>query len=220
MLAYAANRPIIAGRPKSPATLALVIGLHAALIALAISARMEFAPPRHDPPIKVEIIPPAPVPPPNPTTNHTRPQPTETHIDHTTSIVKTNTTTVPVTLGDAAVQPGPVAGLNNIPSPIPIPRPTVIARTEATLITPEWDLKPPYPMAKIASEEEAVLKLRLTIDERGRVVAVEPLGPADRAFLDSARRHLLSHWRYKPAMEDGRPVASSIVVRLRFTLDG
>ena len=71
-----------------------------------------------------------------------------------------------------------------------------------------------------ASEEEAVLRLKLTIDERGRVIAVEPLGRADRAFLDSARRHLIAHWRYRPATEDGRAVSSSAVITLRFQLDG
>jgi protein TonB len=39
-------------------------------------------------------------------------------------------------------------------------------------------------------------------------------------FLGAARRHLLAHWRYKPAMQDGRAVATSIVITLRFQLDG
>ena len=51
-----------------------------------------------------------------------------------------------------------------------------------------------------------MLKLRLSIDHRGRVVAVEPVGRADRAFLAAARRHLIAKWRYKPATEDGRAV--------------
>jgi protein TonB len=64
-----------------------------------------------------------------------------------------------------------------------------------------------------------VLKLRLTIDPNGRVVAVEPLNRADPVFLQAARRHLLAHWRYKPAMEDGRAVMSTTVITLRFQLD-
>ena len=66
---------------------------------------------------------------------------------------------------------------------------------------------------------EAVLRLRLTIDDRGRVTAVEPVGRADPVFLAAARRHLLAHWRYKPASENGRPAASSTVITLRFQLD-
>jgi protein TonB len=57
------------------------------------------------------------------------------------------------------------------------------------------------------------------IDERGRVVAVDPIGRADGIFLAAARRHLIAHWRYKPAMEAGRAVASTLVVTLRFQLD-
>ncbi len=65
-----------------------------------------------------------------------------------------------------------------------------------------------------------MLTLRLTIDERGRVVAVTPLGRADPAFLDAARRHLLAHWRYRPASEGGRAIASSATVTLHFEING
>ena len=122
-------------------------------------------------------------------------------------------------IDDTKVDPGPIVGPPTFTIPDP-PRPVVLARSDARLITPAWDLKPPYPVSKIASEEEAVLRLRITIDERGRVIAVEPLDRVDPAFLASARRHLLFHWRYKPAIEGGRPVTSSTVVRLRFQLDG
>ena len=85
--------------------------------------------------------------------------------------------------------------------------------------TPSGLIEPPYPDDKRRAEEEATLRLKLTINERGRVVAVEPLGRADRSFLDAARRHLLAHWRYKPATEDGKAVASSTVITLTFRLE-
>jgi protein TonB len=105
-----------------------------------------------------------------------------------------------------------------IPDPIPVPRPEGIS-SGPQLATPASELKPAYPAAKIASEEEAVLKLRLTIDEQGRVIGVDPVGRADRVFLEAARRHLMSHWRYKPAMENGHAVSSSTVITLHFQLD-
>jgi protein TonB len=49
---------------------------------------------------------------------------------------------------------------------------------------------------------------------------VEPIGRADRVFVDAARRHLIAHWRYSPATEDGRAVASTKTITLRFQLDG
>jgi protein TonB len=52
------------------------------------------------------------------------------------------------------------------------------------------------------------------------VTGVEAVGPADPVFLAAARRHLLAHWRYRPATEDGRAVATSTLVTLRFELAG
>jgi periplasmic protein TonB len=68
-------------------------------------------------------------------------------------------------------------------------------------------------------EEEATLRLRLTIDVRGRVTAVEPVGPADPSFLEAARRHILRAWRYKPATEDGVAVPSTMTINLSFRLE-
>jgi protein TonB len=62
--------------------------------------------------------------------------------------------------------------------------------------------------------------LRLTIDASGRVIAVDPVGSADRVFLEAARRHLMAHWRYKPATEAGHAVTTSTVITLEFRLDG
>ena len=46
-------------------------------------------------------------------------------------------------------------------------------------------------VASASSSEEASLRLALTIDARGRVTAVEPVGAADPTFLAAARRHIL-----------------------------
>ena len=102
-----------------------------------------------------------------------------------------------------------------IPKPLSTP-----IHHDPRLLTPASELKPPYPPSKILSEEEAVLTLRLTIDPNGRVIAVEPVGRADREFLEAARRHLMAHWRYSPATDDGRAIASSTVITLHFQLDG
>jgi protein TonB len=122
--------------------------------------------------------------------------------------------TTPIPVPD----PGPTIGTDPAPTPIPTPMPAV-ERTGPRFATPDWALRPPYPDDKRRLEEEAILRLRLSIDERGRVVAVEPVGKADRSFLEAARRHLIAKWRYKPATEDGRPIPSSTVITLRFELE-
>lgn len=61
--------------------------------------------------------------------------------------------------------------------------------------------------------------LRLTIAANGRVTSVEPAGPSDATFLAAARRHILAHWRYRPASEDGAAVATALTVQLSFKLN-
>jgi protein TonB len=60
--------------------------------------------------------------------------------------------------------------------------------------------------------------LRLSIDDHGRVTSVEPVGQAEPAFLASARAHLIRVWRFDPATEDGKPIASTKTITLRFEL--
>jgi protein TonB len=129
---------------------------------------------------------------------------------------------LPIPIEPMPPLPDPGASVGPSPNPGPAIQPTPLPKPEGTaarLLTSAEDLRPPYPEAKRLSGEEALLTLRLTIDERGRVVAVDPVGPADRAFLDAARRHLLARWRYKPATEGGRAIASTLTIKLRFQLE-
>ena len=98
------------------------------------------------------------------------------------------------------------------------PKPAPV-RVAARFITPQSSLKPPYPNDKLRLQEEAPLKLQLTIDPRGRVTAVDPVGSADPSFLEAARRHIIRAWRYRPATEDGVAVSSSTVITLSFRLE-
>ena len=92
-------------------------------------------------------------------------------------------------------------------------------RIAARIATPDSALKPPYPLDKRRAEEEATLRLKLSIDTRGRVTAVEPIGAADPSFLEAARRHIIRAWRYTPATEDGVAMPSSTVINLSFRLE-
>ena len=222
MLAYTSNRSAVGKRDSSPNALLLVISAHIALVAVVMSAKMDL-PSRikSEPPILVENW----RKPPPPTQPDTRPrikQPTQLTplIDDPVPTIKP----VPLQRPDAGSDAGPdiaLGGSGAGVTPIIPERPaTLPIRHDPRLLTPMSELKPPYPASKLAAEQEATLHLRLTIDERGRVTAVDPVGYADREFLASARRYIIGHWRYDPASEDGRAIQSAITITLSFQLDG
>lgn len=213
MLAYA---PRAERRRLNPPALVLIAAAHAAALVAVMSARMNVPEKQPDPPIVVDTIklPPEPAPP--------EPRPTDTN----------PTSNPPISMPDPVVplpplpgpivqplpplpQPDPMAGIGTGPMPTPAP----IVRKGPRFATAPDDVRPPYPEAMRAAEKEAVLRLRLSIDERGRVTAVEPVGKADSSFLAAARRHILRAWRYTPAMEGERAVSSTTVVTLEFKLD-
>jgi protein TonB len=111
---------------------------------------------------------------------------------------------------------GPTIGTGTEVKPVPLDPP--IVRTGPRFATNDAAIRPPYPDSKRMAGEEARLRLRLTIDERGRVVAVDPVGKADPTFLAAARRHILRAWRYQPAMEGATAVPSTTTITLKFEL--
>lgn len=225
MLAYAAERRT--RRQLNPTTLAAIIGVHAVALGLLATAKSELG--SKLPPAITRIIPvkpdPLPPPPPEPVPQP-QPVPRNSQIDTPDPIVPAPPQPGPtIDRTPAPPDTGPVAGPATDPLPLPplplppqpLPQPTV--KVAAVLATPVDRLRPPYPEAKRRLEEEAVLRLRLGVDERGRVTSVQPVGSADPLFLEAARNHLLRFWRYKPATEDGRAVPSTLTITLRFQLD-
>jgi len=225
MLAYAASRPRTGARQSSPNALLVVIAIHVALIAVVMSAKMDLPERILGKPIVVDFVPPPPAPP-----KRTADQPRKEQMQpRELSLPRQNDVKLPPqqpSFGSTDATPklpdiGDLLGTGQQPQPRVEPKPLPIpAPTSARLLTPPSELKPPYPESKILTGEEAVLTLRLSIDAQGRVSSVEPVGRADRAFLEAARRHLIAHWRYKPATQGGQAVASVITITLRFQLDG
>jgi protein TonB len=219
MLGYAQSRPRIAARSSSPNTMLVVIVVHVTLIALVMSAKMDLPQKIIDGPLKIDLIPEPAPPQPNPA--EPLRQPVQAILSQPESVVPTpptsaelvDSTPMPVPSGELV---GPATGPQPFADPLPPPAPV---RNAARLLTSGADLRPAYPTAKLMSGEEADLRLKLTIDAGGRVVAVEPIGRADPVFLAAARRHLIARWRFAPATEDGRALVSSTIITLRFRLD-
>lgn len=229
MLAYAANRRT--QRRLSPSSLGLIVAGHALAIGLLITAKMDVSIIPKAPPTRVfDVAPPPPPPEPVPPPPKSEVQPREQLPPPPDSFVEQPPSVLPLPPQGPTFEVGPSASemvpdigkaletpLPPLPKADPLPVPPV--RIAARAVTPADLLRPPYPDSKRRSEEEAVLRLRLAIDARGRVTAVEPVGAADPDFLAAARGHLLRYWRYRPATEDGKPVASSMVITLRFELE-
>ena len=80
----------------------------------------------------------------------------------------------PITVRDLLAHTAGLSYGTDVSLPIDPPKPAPI-RTAARFKTPASALKPPYPNDKLRLEEEATLKLRLTIDARGSdgIAAVE-----------------------------------------------
>ena len=219
MLAYAANaRP--AGRRNSPATLALILGAHALVIGLVIHNKTVVEKRDGE---AIKLIPVAPIKPPPP-------EPVPPQPDHAASTPFTPPSPVPIPLPNIPIVTTAIPGavvIDPVPGKIPAvtpyvpPTPLVAApvRRSAVLLTTGDDLVPPYPEARRDGGVETTLRLLLDIDARGRVVAVTPSGPADPVFLEAGRRHILSHWRYRPASEDGRAVPTRTTITLLFRLE-
>lgn len=212
-----------ADQRRHPRALILIVGGHAALLAAVMTAKMDMIPTFIPTSTDVELIPlPQPPPPdkPPPPQQKDRVQPRDSQVDQPKVVIpvsdRTETTFDDVKLPPLPDQGSIGTGTETIPTPVPDADPVRIA---ARFVTPERLIKPPYPADKVRLEEEAVLRLKLSIDDRGRVVSVEPVGRVDRSFFEAARRHLIANWRYKPATEDGRAVASTTVISLTFRLE-
>ena len=219
-MAVYAQVPAYADRGRHPRALVIILAGHLAVLAAVMTAKMDMPTP-WDPTItKVKLVPEPTVPPPEPPPPQPQREPQESRVDRVPALVPVPQPELPA-LDPTPLpmpNPGPFVGSGTVPRIDPLPKPAPV-RVGPRFATPESRVKPPYPQQKLRSEEEAALRLRLTIDARGRVTAVEPVAAADPAFLAAARRHIIAHWRYQPATEDGRAVASSTVVTLRFQLD-
>lgn len=217
MLAYAPTRDRQAFRPGA---LIAIIAVHAALLAALMAAKMDLPSLVRDPPIIVDLVdPPKPPPEPQPAPDRD----TRSQLDRPAPRIP-----VPLPAPDPLPAPQPLplplpgppaGGAGAGTGTLPLPDPAPLVRTGPRFATPADRIRPPYPDSKLASGEEAVLRLRLTIDARGRVLAVDPVGPADPSFLAAARRHILRVWRYQPATEGGSAIPSSTTITLEFRLD-
>ena len=220
MLAYAADMPRTAQRAGSPRALTLIVAGHAVALAAVLTAKPEII---GIDPVRPPIVFNVPAPPPPRPLEQVKPQPRRpvtqpSFIDEERPIIDMGQQSpTQIDTGPSIADIGAVIGSG--PTIAIDPPRHVPAMTGPRLATSDASLKPPYPNDKLRAEEEATLRLKLTIDARGRVTAVDPVGAADPSFLAAARKHIIRSWRYKPATEDGVAIPTTTMISLSFRLE-
>jgi protein TonB len=75
-----------------------------------------------------------------------------------------------------------------------------------------------YPVMARTAEMEGLVLLKVTVDERGKVIYVVVL-KSDAAVFNEAAMKVVRRWEFVPAEQSGNPVKATITIPLRFTLD-
>jgi len=79
---------------------------------------------------------------------------------------------------------------------------------------------PSYPEAARAAGQQGTVTLFVRVDEAGRVASVRVSRSSGFASLDErARSTVAGRWAFKPAKAGGVPVASDVIIPIRFTLN-
>ena len=83
-----------------------------------------------------------------------------------------------------------------------------------------YRLPPPYPLAARRQQLSGKVVARLQVSATGTVQQVQILTAEPADVFDASVRQTLSHWRFSPAVRDGRPVAVWLDVPILFELEG
>ena len=82
-----------------------------------------------------------------------------------------------------------------------------------------WAKAPPYPREAFRQGLQGQVLLKILVDTDGTPLDVAVSTSSGHRSLDeAARRFVLKHWRFKPAMRDGHPVQAYGMVPIDFTL--
>ena len=204
-----------------PGGLTLVIALHAAaLTALALAKGPEFLRPDGILTAYNVPIPPPPdpeTPPPQPRV----PQPhraVQSHVDTTPPIADRFADTIGIVTTSPPPYVPPDTGNSRTETARADPPPPVRIGAD---FDPRFagEVQPPYPPSELRAQRDGIVRIRVTIGTDGRVRAVQLLSATGDAFWRATERHVLAHWRFRPATLDGRPVETTRTMTLRFRIE-
>lgn len=101
------------------------------------------------------------------------------------------------------------------PAQVAVPPPVVVEDVKAT---PLSQPKPFYPRIARQRGWQGVVVVRVGIDEAGQACHVAVRDSSGHPVLDEAALETVRQWRFSPARQGGRVVASAIDVPIRFSL--
>lgn len=94
----------------------------------------------------------------------------------------------------------------------------LFAESKFESAVPVRTVRPEYPEQLKAENIAGVVEIRCTVDVQGNVVSPEVQKSTNEGFnkaaLDAVRK-----WKFKPAQQDGTPVAKPVIIPIRFTVD-
>ncbi len=205
---------------RSPASLAAVVGLHAAAFGFLILYGTTTFQREDENRLKVINIKqpePPPVEPPPRQEREAQPEQHQSRLDTPPELP-------PITLGPAVAGPsvppqppvGPVGQQRIELARVELPPPV----RRAAEVDPNFRdaLQPPYPRSQEVLQRGGQVRVRITIGANGRVVAIQQLTATHEDFWRATERQARNRWRFRPATVDGRPVESTMTMTVTFRI--
>jgi len=106
---------------------------------------------------------------------------------------------------------------NHPAMPVPVQATTESVSTELVVQCPERT-PPRYPPLAKRQREQGEVRLRVELDENGRIDHVTIVSSSGSPRLDEAARTAIESWRCRPARHDGKPVRAVAMQSLDFVL--
>lgn len=75
-----------------------------------------------------------------------------------------------------------------------------------------------YPPSSVRLNQEGTTSIKFTVNTDGSVSGVQVVGSSGHDALDEAAIRCASSWRYKPALQDGQPVAAPWTTNVQWKL--
>ncbi len=118
-----------------------------------------------------------------------------------------------------------VAEAASVPAPDAVSAPTMPSQAITQTLGAELAVQcpertaPRYPLEAKRQREQGEVRLRVELDESGRIDSVRIVGSSGSPRLDQAARTAIESWRCRPAQKDGHAVRAVALQSLEFVLE-